>query len=69
MKSLLFWVGGLFIIIAAAATPLSIILGVYDWVGNDVEFKNALWFGIKCWASMLSIGLVVGVPCFIIGKD
>jgi len=68
MKGLIFWVGVLFLILAALAAPIAIGLGLYDWVGNDVEFKFALWFGFKSWISMLALGLVVGVPCFSAGQ-
>jgi hypothetical protein len=68
MKDLMFWVGILFLIMAALATPIAIGIGLYDWVGNDAEFKFALWFGFKAWISMLALGLIVGFPCFIMGK-
>tara|TARA_R110000751_G_C13668621_1_gene469999 strand:- start:458 stop:664 length:207 start_codon:yes stop_codon:yes gene_type:complete len=68
MKTLIFFIGVLFLIMAALATPIAIGLGLYDWVGNDVEFKFALWFGFKSWILMLSLGLIVGFPCFVCGK-
>ena len=68
MKSLLMFLGVVFLTIATMATPVAIGLGLYDWVANDVEFKFALWFGFKVWASMLFLGLSVGLPCFLIAN-
>jgi hypothetical protein len=69
MKTLLFWVGFLFLVVAALATPIAIGLGFYDWIGNDMEFKYALWEGFKSWAIMIVIGLVVGFPCYLAGAE
>tara|TARA_R110002020_G_scaffold248376_1_gene462368 strand:- start:5235 stop:5432 length:198 start_codon:yes stop_codon:yes gene_type:complete len=53
------------ILCAALATPAGIVHGVYEWVGNDIEFKYALWEGVKLWLIMLS-ALIVGYPMFLI---
>jgi hypothetical protein len=68
MKSLLIFLGVVFLIIAAMAAPIAIGIGLYDWVGNDVEFKFALWFGFKVWVGILVVGLCVGIPCFAAGQ-
>ena len=68
MKLVLTIVGFLFLCMAALATPIAIGLGLYDWVANDMQFKYALWEGFKSWAAMLSIGLLVGVPCSLVTK-
>ena len=67
MKALFIWVGVLFLAMAALATPIAIGLGLYDWVANNMAFKYALWEGFKSWVIMISSGLIVGYPCYIIG--
>ena len=64
MKALLMILAFLFIGMAALATPIAIGLGLYDWVGNNMEFKFALWEGFKAWAIMVVAGLVVGLPSY-----
>jgi hypothetical protein len=69
MKDLILLVVAIvFIGMAALATPIAIGLGLYDWVGNDMEFKYALWEGFKSWAIMFVAGLAVGMPCYVAGK-
>jgi len=63
MKTVIMIIGIAFLSMAALATPIAVCLGVYDWVGNDVQFKFALWFGLKSWVAMISTGLIVGLPC------
>jgi hypothetical protein len=65
MKVLLMIIAVLALSCAALATPISIVYGVYEWVGNDLEFKHALWEGVKMWLTMLIGGLVVGLPCYV----
>ena len=67
MKATMMILGYIFLIIAGLATPVSIVHGVYEWVGNDIEFKFALWEGVKLWLIMLS-ALIVGYPLFIISQ-
>ena len=69
MKLLILLIGFLFLLMAALATPIAIGLGLYDWVGNDMEFKFALWEAFKSWALMIIVGLVVGLPCYVYAKD
>tara|TARA_R110000823_G_C15572391_1_gene461970 strand:+ start:334 stop:540 length:207 start_codon:yes stop_codon:yes gene_type:complete len=64
MKTTLAIIGFIFIAIASLATPIAIGIGLYDWVGNDMQFKYALWEGFKVWAVMLVSGLAIGLPCF-----
>ena len=45
--------GMLCFICAALATPIAIVYGVYQWVIIDIEFKLALWAGLKTWVAML----------------
>lgn len=33
--------------------PISIGYGSYRWVSEDIEFKMALWSGVKTWLSMI----------------
>lgn len=68
MKTALTIIAFIFIAMAALATPLAIGLGLYDWVGNDMQFKYALWEGFKSWFIMISLGLVVGLPCYVASK-
>ena len=68
MKTVFCVVGIICIVIAALATPVSVVLGVYEWVGNDVEFKFALWYGIKVWIGML-LCIIPGIICSPIGKS
>ncbi len=65
LKNIKLILATIFLIIAALATPIAIGCGLYDWVGNNVEFKHALWYGFKMWVSMLFVGLVVGYPLLI----
>jgi hypothetical protein len=65
MKTTLMILGGLFLFMAALATPVSIGVGIYDWVIVDLEFKFALWEGFKLWMKMLGFGLVIGYPLYI----
>ncbi len=68
MKAILALVGFGFLIMAGLATPIAIGLGLWDWVGNDMEFKFALWEGFKSWAIMVSTGLIIGLPCYFAGQ-
>ncbi len=68
MKTVLFIVGAVFIFIAAIATPVSIGYGIYEWVAIDMEFKFALWEGFKLWVTMILTGLVIGMPCYMLGS-
>jgi hypothetical protein len=65
MKYVLMVITVLFLGMAALATPIAIGLGLYDWAGNDMEFKYALWEGFKSWAIMLVVGVCVGLPCHV----
>ena len=67
MKDLILIVGVVFLAVAALATPVSVGLGIYDWVIAGSEFKFALWYGCKVWAALTAAGLIVGVPCYVIG--
>lgn len=67
MKALIAMVGFVLLVISALATPIAVIYGVYEWVGNDTEFKYALWEGVKLWVIML-LGLVVGYPMVMLSK-
>ena len=62
MKTIIQMIAVIFILMAALAAPIAIGIGIYDWVGNDMEFKFALWEGFKSWAIMLTVGLVGGLP-------
>ena len=68
MKTLLLFVGFALLVMAALSTPVAIGLGLYDWVVNDMEFKIALWEGFKSWVLIMGVGLVGGVPCYIISQ-
>jgi hypothetical protein len=68
MKLVFLVIGSIFLLMATLSTPIAIGLGLYDWVGNDMEFKYALWEGFKSWAIMLITGLAVGLPCFFAAK-
>lgn len=65
MKTVLMIIAGVFITAAALATPISIGIGLWDWVGNDMEFKFALWEGFKTWVIMIVGGLGIGLPCYV----
>jgi len=67
MKTAMSVIGMILILIAGLATPVAVVHGVYEWVGNDVEFKFALWEGVKLWLIMLS-GLIIGYPMFLISQ-
>ena len=67
MKVLILIVGVVFLIVAALATPVAAGLGIYDWVIAGSEFKFALWFACKVWLAMITTGVVVGLPCYLIG--
>ena len=63
MKTVTLILACVFLMMAVLATPIAIGLGLYDWAGNDMEFKYALWEGFKSWAIMIGLGLFVGLPC------
>tara|TARA_R110000822_G_scaffold23066_4_gene71604 strand:+ start:3972 stop:4181 length:210 start_codon:yes stop_codon:yes gene_type:complete len=65
MKTVFYITGIILILCAALATPAGIVHGVYEWVGNDLEFKYALWEGVKLWLIMLSAA-IVAYPLFVI---
>lgn len=65
MKTLTMILAAVFLTMAALATPIAIGLGLYDWVGNDLPFKYALWEGFKSWAIMIGLGLFIGFPCYV----
>ena len=67
MKVLILIVGVVFLIVAALATPVAAGLGIYDWVIAGSEFKFALWYGCKVWLVMITTGVTVGLPCYLIG--
>jgi len=46
--------GFIFIIIAALATPVAIVYGIYLWAVADVLFKIALWGGAVVWMKMIA---------------
>jgi len=50
-----------FFIIAALATPVSVVYGIYEWVVIDVQFKYALWEACKMWLSMIAMVVPGGV--------
>jgi len=60
MSILFGFIGMIFFIIAALATPSAIGYGLYIWVFDNVEFKVALWNGFVLWISMLVGGIVLG---------
>ena len=62
MKDLSLCVGGILLLVAALATPLSVIYGIYDWAVIDLQFKVALWAACKSWISMAAMV----VPGFIL---
>lgn len=47
----------LFALMAALATPIAIVTGVYDWAVVDMEFKHALWEAVKTWITLLFLGV------------
>ena len=50
------------------AAPAGITYGVYQWAVADVEFKMALWMGVKTW--LIGTSLVVpGLIGYIFGSD
>lgn len=53
MKAIFMILGVVCFILAAAATPIGIGYGVYQWAVEDIEFKIALWAGVKTWITML----------------
>lgn len=65
MRATMMIIATILICIAALATPAGVVYGVYEWVGNDLEFKFALWEGVKLWLTMLS-ALIIGYPMFLI---
>ena len=67
MKNVSLLLSFIFIFIAGISTPFSVGLGLYEWAVNDVELKIAAWNGFKCWASMLSGGLIFGLPLYFYG--
>ena len=69
MKVVLMFIAIVALGCAALATPISVVYGVYEWVGNDAEFKFALWAGVKLWLTMLIGGLVVGLPCYFVSSS
>ena len=64
MKAIILILACVFALIGALATPIAIGLGVYEWAASDVEFKFALWYAVKAWATMLLIGFGVGIPMY-----
>ena len=50
-----------FFIIAALATPVSVVYGLHEWVIVDVEFKFALWEAAKLWLSMIAMVIPGGI--------
>ena len=68
MKTIFQIIAIILIFCGALSVPVGFIYGVYEWVGNDLEFKYALWEGVKLWLIMLS-ALIVGYPLFLISSD
>jgi hypothetical protein len=54
MKAILMVLGIILIVIASAATPGSIVYGLYLWGAEDYELKIAAWEAAKTWISMLA---------------
>lgn len=67
MKTTFCVIAMILILCGALATPAGIVHGVYEWVGNDLEFKYALWEGVKLWLIMLS-ALIIGYPMFLLSS-
>ena len=67
MKSLFFVVGIFLMGMAALATPISVVYGIYEWAVVDTQFKVALWEAAKTWVSMLVL-LIPGFILFSLGK-
>jgi hypothetical protein len=67
MKKIFYIASMILILCGVLATPAGIVHGIYEWVGNDMEFKFALWEGVKLWLIMLS-ALVIGYPLFLISS-
>ena len=67
MKTTIYIIGMILILCGALATPVGIVHGVYEWVANDLEFKYALWEGVKLWLIMLS-ALIIGYPMFLLSS-
>lgn len=67
MKTILLIISSVLMILAGLATPIGIVEGVYRWAAEDLEFKYALWEGVKTWLLMLSC-IIVGYPMFLATK-
>jgi len=68
MKLLCLVIRAIGCIVAVLATPIAIGFGLYEWVGNDVEFKFALWYGFKIWLTLLIGGAVAGFIFYYLGS-
>lgn len=55
------------LVLAALATPIAIVFGIYDWAANDVELKAALWFGAKIWISLIAL-VIPGIAFYYFGN-
>ena len=64
MKFLSLALGAGLLVLAALATPVSLVYGLHEWVIIDIEFKYALWEACKVWLSMLCLA-IPGV-CFLV---
>jgi len=67
MKSACSIVGLVLLVLAALATPVSVVYGIYEWAVIDLEFKVALWEMAKMWISMIAM-LVPGGILFFLGN-
>lgn len=68
MRSILLTISTLLLVEAILATPIAVIMGIYDWAVLDMEFKVALWGAIKLWIGLLCVGLGVGFSMYMYAK-
>ena len=54
---------------AALSMPTSIIYGINLWIGDDLEFKFALWEGVKLWLPMTAMIIPGGILYLVAKKD
>ena len=68
VKTLFMIIGALCFLSAALSIPISIIYGVNLWAGDDLEFKLALWEGVKLWLLMVMMIMPGGI-LYLVTKD
>jgi len=56
---------GIFIVLGGLSSPAAIAYGAYEWASVGLEFKVALWEGLKLWVMGLLFFPLAGICCSI----